>query len=399
MTQKPSILFVTRALTAPPHIGCMLRTANVYRQLAKYGPTTMLAAASHFDDDSVRYCRQICDRFEQIQLKAYTDYPAWQGRFLKKWHMHFPPGYGIQAGPADQKKFAQLAARHDVVWFHTLGAAFPFKKHAAPCSVMDLDDLNHCKYDLRAGQETNPRFRCSARVQAYKWKRHEFAALKQHDIVVVCSDTDKQLLGADNICVVPNGFERPAQSPVWTQPNPNRLGFIGALWYGPNRAGLTWFRDRVWPIIRRQRPQMRLRIIGKLPAEQDCVKADGFEYTGFLPDTDEEIKTWSSLIVPIPYGGGTRIKILDAFSKMCPVVSTPVGAHGICAADGKHLLLADDPEAFAAHCLHLAQQPQAGRSLAEAGWELFCEKYTWEVIGQSIRRAAQQAVSQKAAHG
>ena len=91
------------------------------------------------------------------------------------------------------------------------------------------------------------------------------------------------------------------------------------------------------------------------------------------------------VITPILFGGGTRIKIIEAFSKMCPVVSTPVGAHGIQATHGKDIFLAGEPGDFAKYCLQLSDSPGEGRQMAEAGWELFVDKYSWDIIGESIK--------------
>jgi glycosyltransferase involved in cell wall biosynthesis len=370
----------------------MIRTSNVFRQLSKGTNATLLAVSHNFDPDSVDMCEKEFDAFSRIDLKPYTAFPDRRGRFLKKWHMHWPLSQGIQADEDGQRMFSELAQQHDVVWFHTLGAAQPFKDQPLPCSVMDLDDLNHCKYDLRSRHDANFRFRCSAKVQAYKWKRHEFDALKKYDIVVVCSEDDQRYLQTENIRVIPNGFTLPQQEPAWTKPDPNRLGFIGVLGYGPNYDGLVWFRDKVWPIIRKQSPQMKLRIIGSLPPEKYYVKADGFEYLGYVEDTTDEMNSWSSMIVPIPYGGGTRIKILDAFSKKCPVIATPIGAHGIQGMHREHLLMTESPDEFAKYCLDLSSQPEQGKSLAEAGWKLFQEKYSWDVIGKSIRDIVSKVV-------
>ncbi len=383
LPKKPRILYVTKALCAPPHAGCMIRTANIFRQLSQCAQTSMLAVSHNFVLDSVRMCQEEFDAFYRIDLKPYT--PDLSGRFLKKWHMHWPSSRGLQADETGQQLFDTLVQQHDIVWFHTLGAAHPFRKQKLPCSVMDLDDLNHCKYDLRSRHEANFRFRCSAKVQSYKWKKQEFDALKKYDVVVVCSDDDRQYLGKENVCVIPNGFTSPPQEPAWTYPDPCRLGFIGVLGYGPNYDGLLWFRDKVWPVIRRQKPRMKLRIIGAAPLKRYVVKAEGFDYLGYVEDTTDEMKTWSSIVVPIPYGGGTRIKILDAFSKKCPVIATPIGAHGIRGVHQKHLLITDNPAQFAQYCLDLSSHPEQGKSLAEAGWELFEQKYTWDVIGQAIR--------------
>ena len=156
-----------------------------------------------------------------------------------------------------------------------------------------------------------------------------------------------------------------------------------------------WFRDCIWPQIRKQNPNLKLRLIGSPPPPQYAVLADGFEYLGYVQDTAAEIATWSAMIVPITYGGGTRIKIIEAFSKLCPVVSTSAGAYGIDGLHNQHFLLADEPELFAEACCQLSDQPQAGRRLAENAWTLFNEKYTWDVIGRSIRGIAETIVNNR----
>ncbi|MHC4962803.1 MAG: glycosyltransferase family 4 protein [Planctomycetota bacterium] len=394
MKNKPKILYVTTALHAPPHGGCMIRTANICRQLKKYAELTMLAVSSNYVPEAVTLCEKEFQPFYKVDLRSYDSYPSRCGQILKKWHMHNPVSRGIRAAKKDQELFLGLAAQHDIVWFHTLGAAHPFKIGPIRPKVMDLDDLKDSYYDQYADVTPNLRFKCSAKVQAYKWKKHQDAALKKCDRIIVCSDSDKNAIGrSEKIRIIPNGYTSPEKKPEWSRPDSNRIGFIGLLSYPPNRDGLIWFRDNVWSLIRKERPSASLRIIGKRPTPDNYVECEGFEYLGFLEETTEEMKTWSAMSVPIPYGGGTRIKILDAFSKMCPVVSTQIGVHGIRAENQKHILVADDPEIFAAHCIGLLDSREKGRALAEEAWHLFSKNYSWDVIGLSLKKIIDEFIS------
>lgn len=390
-----NILYVTTALLSYPHTGCMLRTFNIARQLSKVGRVTMLGVSHRFDPGAVSLCRKEFAALHLIELPSYAGMPKPWGELRRKWDMHWPFAAGLKADAAGQALYSRLLGENDLVWFHTLGAALPFNAPPPAASVMDLDDLNHCKYDLRAQQDAALRFRCSARVQSLKWKRHEFKSLNQYGTVVVCSDEDKRYLAADNVRTVPNGFTSPPAKPVRPAADPDRLGFIGTLGYGPNYKGLLWFRENVWPRILRQNPRMRLRLVGSPPPEQYRVEAEGFESLGYVENPDREIETWSAMIVPILYGGGTRIKIVEAFSKLCPVVATPTGAHGIHAAAGADLLLAADPETFADCCLDLSAHPEKGRALAESAWRLFTERYTWDRIGQAVIAIARETAANK----
>lgn len=386
MPNNLKILYVTPTLVALPHTGSMIRTMNIARQLKNSGQVTMLSVARKFDEGSVKLVQKEFGIAIFVKLKDYPEYGDRRGRFLRKFHMHWPWGRGTVANGPDQKLFHELAARHDIVWFHTLAAANPFRFKKLPKSVMDLDDLNHRKFALGSVQGKTLRLKLSAKIQSYKWKRHEFNALKRYDKIIVCSQLDKDLLGGgDKIHIVANGFTRPETKPQWQKPDELRLGFIGALNYDPNSDGLIWFRDHVWPLIRKQEPNMTLRIIGAIPPKKYLVEGDGFESLGYVEDPTEEFKTWSAMIAPIHFGGGTRIKIIEAFSKLCPVVSTRIGAHGIQATHGKNIFLTDEPDDFAKYCLQLSDSPEEGRQMAEDGWQLFVEKYSWDVIGDSIK--------------
>jgi len=92
-------------------------------------------------------------------------------------------------------------------------------------------------------------------------------------------------------------------------------------------------------------------------------------------------------VVPIRAGGGTRIKILEAFALGIPVVSTRLGAEGIEALDGVHLLLADDAPAFAAACVRLKNDPDTAAALARRAALLVAENHGTERINAALAEA------------
>jgi glycosyltransferase involved in cell wall biosynthesis len=307
---------------------------------------------------------------------------------------HCPWHYGDQVSSADQRRFVQLKDQFDLVWFHTLASADAFRQIHYPHSVIDLDDLNQIKFAEMGRFLKTARSRIAGTLLSFKWQRRENRAINRFSIVAVCSQEDRILLGSsDRIAVIPNGFEKPQVPPQWKDRNHNRLGFIGLLGYAPNLHGLRWFARQVWPLVRRQVPSAVLRIVGRIDPGADFSEISGFEHTGFLPDTTEEFASWSALIVPIQFGGGTRIKILEAFSRMCPVITTPVGSHGLEVKDGQHLLIRQSPQEVANACIELLNKPTMGQVLAEAGWSLFESKYEWNRIGPRIRDTAERVAS------
>ena len=125
--------------------------------------------------------------------------------------------------------------------------------------------------------------------------------------------------------------------------------FSGNLEYHPNISAVRFFRRRVWPRLRARWPKLRWRLVGKNPRGVAAFTAGDarIEVTGPVPDAVPEIARAKVAVVPLLAGSGTRLKILEAWAAGVAVVSTSVGAEGLDARDGEHLLLADDAASFA----------------------------------------------------
>jgi glycosyltransferase involved in cell wall biosynthesis len=72
-------------------------------------------------------------------------------------------------------------------------------------------------------------------------------------------------------------------------------------------------------------------------------------------------------VVPLLSGSGTRFKILEAWAAGRAVVSTTLGAEGLDARDGEHLVIADDAETFATAIARLLQDDALRARLGSAG--------------------------------
>jgi glycosyltransferase involved in cell wall biosynthesis len=120
--------------------------------------------------------------------------------------------------------------------------------------------------------------------------------------------------------------------------------------------------------------------------------ASDVEALGYLVDPADEIATWSAMIVPVIHGAGTRVKIADAFSRKCPVVSTHLGAHGYDVRNGRELMSADDPKQFAAACVSLVRDRAAANAITAHAYKAFLEKWTWDAIAPRVWAAAEDAL-------
>jgi glycosyltransferase involved in cell wall biosynthesis len=146
--------------------------------------------------------------------------------------------------------------------------------------------------------------------------------------------------------------------------------------YTPNVDAAEWLVTEVAPRLRARLPGVEVRLVGTpVPGVQRHHRPPAITVVGTVPAMETELERADIAVVPIRYGSGTRLKILESFAHRVPVVSTTVGAEGLQVVHGVHLLLADDPEAFAAACERLLTETDLRTQLVDAAEELYLERY------------------------
>jgi glycosyltransferase involved in cell wall biosynthesis len=149
---------------------------------------------------------------------------------------------------------------------------------------------------------------------------------------------------------------------------------------------VRWFRDNVWPHI----GGAEWRLVGRNGhAVQKLLRGNArIRVIGPVTDAMTEIARAKICIVPLLSGSGTRFKILEAWAAGRAVVSTSIGAEGLGACNGEHLVIANDPAEFASAINKLLEDAALRRRLGEAGRELYLENYTWPVAWKQLEASA-----------
>jgi glycosyltransferase involved in cell wall biosynthesis len=149
---------------------------------------------------------------------------------------------------------------------------------------------------------------------------------------------------------------------------------------------VDWLLAEVAPRIRARIPDVEIRLVGMpVPGVKRQHRPPAVTVVGVVPAMEPELARADVVIVPIRYGSGTRLKILESFAHRVPVVSTTIGAEGLQVEDGVHLLLADDPETFAAACERLLTEPDLRKRLVDAAEERYLERYESSVARDRIQ--------------
>jgi glycosyltransferase involved in cell wall biosynthesis len=155
--------------------------------------------------------------------------------------------------------------------------------------------------------------------------------------------------------------------------------WLGGFWWYPNLEGVQWFLREIFPLVAPHLDDARLRLhfVGANPPPELQALHDGRTVCvhGFVPSLSKLLADSHLLIVPILSGGGVRVKILEALSHGIPVLTTSKGCEGLGARDGQHLLIRDDPAAFAESLVALAADFALRERLSAGGRALLAEHF------------------------
>lgn len=263
--------------------------------------------------------------------------------------------------------------------------------------ILDFDDIQSLA-DQRSVAFEVLGFEQSLIERMVRWqtRRLESNYLAKYDNVWVCSGVDRQKLLSRNsqasINLIPNSISLADASPPrnWGAGECVRLVFVGTLSYAPNEDGIVWFCREILPRMRAvTKLRVELKIVGFSPSPKVLALAglgDVF-VTGGVESVAPYYQECDIVIAPIRFGGGTRIKILEAMSYRRPVVSTTIGAEGIDISIGKNALLGDSSENFSAACVKLIANPDLAKCIAQHGRRLVEEKYSDSVVAVATRSA------------
>jgi glycosyltransferase involved in cell wall biosynthesis len=305
----------------------------------------------------------------------------------------------VSAQEAQHSTVVFRDAPFDVVHVFRLAAvsaAQPyFECEPPPRRHLDLDDVESTTRLRIAAlyRRHGDRRRAREEAAATAAEAAEATVLPLFDRIYVCADGDVVRLPwsvRSRVTVLPNALPAPAPPPPPPIADTVALLFVGTLDYFPNADGIAWFVKEVLPALRKRsarRIAVRIVGIGSSPLVTGLAARPGVELVGYVPDVREWYARCQIVVVPIRAGGGTRIKVLEAFSLRRPVVATPIGAEGIDARHGEHLLLADDPKAFADRCARLVDHPDVGERLAANAFALFSARYTLEAMATIVAAA------------
>jgi len=297
---------------------------------------------------------------------------------------------GVRVLPAGWRSFTEALAGPAyavaLFEFHAMAAryaAFVRERQPSARVIVDSVDLHWAR--LASGAALGAE---SAR-RARRMRRVELATYRDADAVLVASTDDGLALsreaGMPAVSCVPIVAPIRPRAPM---PRGRELSFVGHFDHAPNVDGLRWFVHAIWPRVLARHPGAHLSVAGTRVSDEvrGLASRPGVRLLGHVPDTAPLLdRAWLS-IAPLRYGAGMKGKVVEAMASAVPVVTTPVGAQGLPAVSGEHLLVSEDPSSFADAAASLLDDPERSARIGLAGQRLVAAICAPEVVAPRLRR-------------
>lgn len=391
---KPRLLFLCQTLPYPPDGGVSIRTYNVLRILARTFDVTALCfyrkAVARDVGASVDALGELAEvevfpipqehrplRFAWDHLRSvarrrvYTAY-AYESRAFRSRLAEILDAGGIDlvhVDSLDLSGYLPLLRGLPVVCVH----------HNVESALLRR----------RARVERSPLRRGYLRHQAGLMEREEQRWCGRVSLNVTVSaddrDTLRRIAPDGHYLVVPNGVDvdrfRPGEG------SGGGIVFVGGTTWFPNRDALSYFAAEILPLLRERGEDAPVRWVGRASErERSAYGEAGVELTGYVDDIRPYVQGAGCFVVPLRVGGGTRLKILDAWAMGKAVVSTAVGCEGLDTRDGENILVRDTAEGFAEAVRSVLHDGALRRRLGESARATAEQVYSWERIGVDMTR-------------
>ena len=152
------------------------------------------------------------------------------------------------------------------------------------------------------------------------------------------------------------------------------LFHLGAMDWRPNKEGLEWFLDEIWPDIETLNRELRFYIAGKNMQKQFFdYDSDNLIVEGEVFDAVEFMNSKAIMIVPLLSASGMRVKIIEGMAMQKCIIATSMAAEGINYKNGKDILIANTSDEFYRAILQCITQPNK-----------------WQEIGANARKTAER---------
>jgi glycosyltransferase involved in cell wall biosynthesis len=407
MPSLPRLLFLCQTLPYPPDAGVSIRTYNVLRLLAGRFDITALCfyrRSAHPNDTRVMASTEALSRLARLEafpIPQEHNRLRWVRDHLASVLTRRPYTWFAYDSRAFERRLRDLVEREhfDLVHMDSLDLS----RYVPTLPGVPIVCVHHNVESrlLRSRASTAvPGAAAYLSLQARLTEGEERRWSRGFALNVTVSpgdsDTLRQIAPDARIATVPNGVDT-STFQVADGPENGGLVFVGGATWAPNHEAMDYFCREILPILRARGFSGTVTWVGSASdAVRKAYKSRfAVELTGYVNDIRPWVARASCFIVPLRAGGGTRLKILDAWAMGKAVVSTAVGCEGLEARDGENIIVRDTPETFATGILALLGDHVLRRRIGHEARRTAERTYDWQVIGRDMLRLYDQALADR----
>ena len=396
------ILFLTQILPYPPTSGPKVKTWHVLRYLSERGHKITLASFVRPEElPYIEAVKEVCATVHAIPIRRSRVKDA--GFFLRSLFSGRP--FLVERDDlAEMRAVVQkivMSEQVDVIHADQLTMTqfgFPLDFNGSSKPALVFDAHNAVWTITERMKENAPLYlKPPLWLETKRIKQYEGKIVSEFDSTLAVTEPDRIALmdavrthqGRDNaqiapISVIPIAVDTNQIRPVDRDADSLNMLTMGTLYYPPNADGIRWFLQEVFPLVRKKIPRLTVTIVGKNPPRDFLRLAEdpenGVIVTGFVEELDPCFAKSALMVIPVRAGGGMRVRILEAFARAMPVVTTTIGLEGIQAQPGRDVLVADTPQDFAEAVIDLLRDKTLQSALASNSRQFVENKYDWQVV-------------------
>jgi glycosyltransferase involved in cell wall biosynthesis len=396
--QASRVLYISFTSPVPSKIGPSRRHYHILGQLLRFYDVQVLSIGRRTDQQLFE--KEFGDKVIRFDY-AMSEQPRALKYIRKSWLTLTRQCDWLPARNRTLRKLSQRITRSERFDAIILSGSL-LNRLPLPRDVPIIADTHNVESDILARTSMLADtfvLRTYARFQTPSTLKEERRCASKADLLLATSERDKatfqRLMKVRNIAVIPNGVDVSEFRPIGGVGRPGEILFTGLMSYYPNQQGIRWFLDEVFPKVRLAIPAARLIVAGADPPQWLLRRqSSSVVVSGAVPDMRPYFQHARVVVAPLKIGGGTRVKILEAQAMARPVVSTSLGAEGL-NTQSSSIVLADDPDTFAAQVSRLLCDDTLALQLATKGRQIVEREYDWDRIGERLREVLSERIGLK----
>jgi len=390
------ILYVAPTFSLPLFSGDALRHYNLIKQLGSRHDIWLLSIVHskeqlHFVSEMRKYCTYVDVVKQDGNFNAIE-----RLRYLLSTKPYFVNRYFHQE-MAEKIKDLLSKVTFDIVQLeHNCMAEYlrAIPRQTSSVTILTVHDIGVHLYMRRVKVSSNFAEKVGFLLSALQSHFYDRRMNRCFNKIITVSEFNKRYLCRTqphlDVSVIPNGVDLESYTPnqLDESPSARRLVFTGLMSHKPNEDAMIFFTEEIYPTILDRLPDCELWIVGANPSSK--IKALGTQNSIIVRSNVPDIKPYilgaTVYVVPIRFGGGTRLKILEAMALKKPVISTSIGAEGLDVSPGGNIIIANEKHDFATQTIRVLEDKKLRSQIAEAGKKLVESKYDWKIVASKLDR-------------